>query len=514
MGNAQSSGGKEDQRRENIAKEILSTETTYVSSLKIVPQLFMTPLLQGNVKNNFKGVIPPEESKVLFSNWLVLLELHKDGLLEEIKTRVERWSPSTNIGDVFVKYASKFEVYVEYVNHFNEQTALLSELEKRSAVAKVLQEAVTNAECTQPSLGSFLIMPVQRIPRYVMLVSDLLKHTPASHSDHANLMEAEKKLKTMALHINEEKRNYEHQKELHALDQSLLEGSLQAKGRYLVAQQDFKLTHLRLNDSGPSPKKDWFESLFSSEKNEKEKLGFKHEGYLSVEKSGLMGMKKWEKRFCVLTYHQLHLYESADKKDVKGIIYLIKGSKFLSTEELKKEKLKPECFVIETADQRWVLSDDSQSSRVEWSKHLSKVIADGQAVMPTAETIKETQQWKSSGSRTSMDHSSVSEIPLKKPYRFILCNDRFVVTSPTGSTPEKYKVRINNELSPNSSATKTDQNTGIMVVKDTIYTVTSQNPALLDDWIKKFTNAITELNSTETKQDPTVWDSVLSFFKF
>lgn len=37
------------------------------------------------------------------------------------------------------------------------------------------------------SVESFLILPVQRIPRYVLLLQDLLKYTNATHQDFNNL---------------------------------------------------------------------------------------------------------------------------------------------------------------------------------------------------------------------------------------------------------------------------------------------------------------------------------------
>ena len=38
-------------------------------------------------------------------------------------------------------------------------------------------------------LKSMLIMPIQRIPRYKMLLDDLKKHTPQNHPDYQNLVE-------------------------------------------------------------------------------------------------------------------------------------------------------------------------------------------------------------------------------------------------------------------------------------------------------------------------------------
>ena len=54
-----------------------------------------------------------------------------------------------------------------------------------------------------PSLESFLILPVQRIPRYSLLLGAILKFTPEDHPDVGNLTEAVAKLRSVADHLNQ-----------------------------------------------------------------------------------------------------------------------------------------------------------------------------------------------------------------------------------------------------------------------------------------------------------------------
>jgi len=51
-------------------------------------------------------------------------------------------------------------------------------------------------------LESLLITPVQRIPRYEMLLKDLLKHTWPSHPDHQDLVLALSKIQSTAKYNN------------------------------------------------------------------------------------------------------------------------------------------------------------------------------------------------------------------------------------------------------------------------------------------------------------------------
>ena len=41
-------------------------------------------------------------------------------------------------------------------------------------------------------IESYLVKPVQRLPKYVLLLRDLLKHTDLDHPDHENLLKSEK----------------------------------------------------------------------------------------------------------------------------------------------------------------------------------------------------------------------------------------------------------------------------------------------------------------------------------
>jgi hypothetical protein len=52
------------------------------------------------------------------------------------------------------------------------------------------------------TLESFLITPIQRIPRYVLLLTELLKHTEPSHPDHELLQKAIPLVKDVAEFVN------------------------------------------------------------------------------------------------------------------------------------------------------------------------------------------------------------------------------------------------------------------------------------------------------------------------
>lgn len=58
-------------------------------------------------------------------------------------------------------------------------------------------------------LSSFIINPIQQLPRYIMLLSDLLRNTASDHPDHANIGIALDKMKKLTEDVNEKKRESE-----------------------------------------------------------------------------------------------------------------------------------------------------------------------------------------------------------------------------------------------------------------------------------------------------------------
>jgi len=64
-------------------------------------------------------------------------------------------------------------------------------------------------QCQQkPELGglpfnSFLSLPIQRIPRYKLLMEALLKHTEESHPDYENLKKCLDQISVIAEEVNE-----------------------------------------------------------------------------------------------------------------------------------------------------------------------------------------------------------------------------------------------------------------------------------------------------------------------
>eukprot|EP00727_Mastigamoeba_balamuthi_P012485 m51a1_g786 putative domain containing protein (416) ;mRNA; r:625356-627153 len=201
-------------RRHKIACELLSTEQSYVESLVTVQQVFLVPLGEGAKS----PPLPQQTVRAIFSIWENIAGFHQV-LLPLIQKRVENWGPSSSVGDIFLQNSDFMRMYAQYANGYIAAITALDGAKKQAKFAAFLEETYKNSRLKGLELGSFLIMPIQRIPRYVMLLQDLVKHTPASHADYDKLCSALSKVQEIAVSINEKKRDAESQAKILEIDE-------------------------------------------------------------------------------------------------------------------------------------------------------------------------------------------------------------------------------------------------------------------------------------------------------
>src|SRR3990167_7628056 len=95
---------------------------------------------------------------------------------------------------------------------------------------------------TTTLLHHLLIMPIQRIPRYNLLLTDILKNTEEIHPDFANLQIALQSTKAVANHLNESVRASEMDNIVAELSERMEIGLLLAPHRRLIKEGAFKIT--------------------------------------------------------------------------------------------------------------------------------------------------------------------------------------------------------------------------------------------------------------------------------
>jgi hypothetical protein len=104
------------------------------------------------------------------------------------------------------------KTYPRFVNFFEMTKEKIQQCERQyPRFHAFLKWNISKPECDRQSLHELMIAPVQRIPRLILLLQEMLKHTPERHQQNESLENAVRQLKTVVTHINEDKRRTESQ---------------------------------------------------------------------------------------------------------------------------------------------------------------------------------------------------------------------------------------------------------------------------------------------------------------
>ncbi|CAG8492450.1 9032_t:CDS:2, partial [Dentiscutata heterogama] len=210
-----------NRKREAAVSEILTTERKYVDGLEKLVNIFLLPLReicqrtsQKNGLLSIKPIASLEDVTALFGNIEQLLILHKS-LLKSLEDRYRTWSPSEKISDIFLKIAPFLKMYIIYLKSFPRAIATMERLNKSSKeFKKFLLSCQSKQELGGLPFNSFLSLPIQRIPRYKLLLEALLKHTDESHPDFIDLQKCVRQINIIADEVNEKMRDAENQQKV------------------------------------------------------------------------------------------------------------------------------------------------------------------------------------------------------------------------------------------------------------------------------------------------------------
>jgi hypothetical protein len=137
-------------------------------------------------------LISIDQIKIIFSELETILG-YNNSLLKELEVRVNQWNPSQCLGDIFLRFTGFLKVYTTYIKNYEFSINTLNECKKKSSKFISFLNNCKEKIPNHLDIESLLILPVQRIPRYNLLLSQLIKYTNADHKDYNNLIEATKK---------------------------------------------------------------------------------------------------------------------------------------------------------------------------------------------------------------------------------------------------------------------------------------------------------------------------------
>uniref|UniRef100_A0A671K8W7 FYVE, RhoGEF and PH domain-containing protein 4-like n=1 Tax=Sinocyclocheilus anshuiensis TaxID=1608454 RepID=A0A671K8W7_9TELE len=194
-----------------IASELLQTERAYVTRLHLLDQVFCAKLTE----EAGKGTFPVEVVKGIFSNVGSIYAFHSQFLLPDLETRMSQWDSTPRIGDILAQLAPFLRMYAEYVKNFDSAMDLLKQWMERSAqLNAIIQDIQSQEVCGNLTLQHHMLEPVQRVPRYEMLLKDYLKKLPEDDPDRSQAEKSLNIISMAATHSNTAIRKMENLKKL------------------------------------------------------------------------------------------------------------------------------------------------------------------------------------------------------------------------------------------------------------------------------------------------------------
>eukprot|EP01126_Amoeba_proteus_P059623 TRINITY_DN779_c0_g2_i2.p1 TRINITY_DN779_c0_g2~~TRINITY_DN779_c0_g2_i2.p1 ORF type:complete len:452 (-),score=72.88 TRINITY_DN779_c0_g2_i2:1577-2932(-) len=180
---------------ERLVLELLTTEETYITSLDIIIKDYVNPLkvYEERVQQQYDSTLPYLKVSDTFSSVFDLFSLHKE-FYEDLRTRLDDWDDTNSdkacIADVLFNWLPKMKpLYSTYGSKFEKnnmhRTVLLKADPALDAIFEELE--VNSTRIRRLALGSLIITPIQRLPRYELFFRDMLKHRLPSHPDHVNI---------------------------------------------------------------------------------------------------------------------------------------------------------------------------------------------------------------------------------------------------------------------------------------------------------------------------------------
>lgn len=275
--------GKVPPSRAMPIHELLMTETSYVNDLEIFREVCVKPILDRDAEWK-RRFMASNSVAVLFSNLESILEVNKTfyaALCEKLippseagdhdhaklaRVASERPDhgdhlasggeaqrrhaasmplagtppqpePGVTIGPYLSSFSPYFELYGVYASYHDDAAAALDALRGDPTAAQFLDACQHDPRCKTKDFRSFLILPIQRVPRYRLLLQEMLKRTPRDHPDRRPLRTAVKRVDMAAHALNRAIRRREAREKLRQLESRFIgDIDLVVTGRQLLLE--------------------------------------------------------------------------------------------------------------------------------------------------------------------------------------------------------------------------------------------------------------------------------------
>ncbi|XP_014294343.1 FYVE, RhoGEF and PH domain-containing protein 3 [Halyomorpha halys] len=229
---------KKQQLKAKAIEEIFTSEMSYLNQLEIAMKYFKKPLLESKLPL-------PDSLTHLFENLESVYNVNGE-LLNQLRLHGE------DVAGAFIKVAPFFKLYSVYAYQYRHGLSALQELPKCNCKLDALIKKQETRPEVGAKLGSILIAPIQRIPRYRLLLKELLNYTPKTHAHHSSIRDAIREVEKATEHINALVSDQENMERIIELQKSFVSGDpiLICPGRKLIKEGSL----MKISKKGKRPR--------------------------------------------------------------------------------------------------------------------------------------------------------------------------------------------------------------------------------------------------------------------
>lgn len=174
--------------RRKATEEILSSERSYIAQLDKIVTFFVFPLKDLNL-------IDTQSFTSLFGQLELIHNINSE-LLSRLEADLD------DVANAFLKLAPFFKIYSVYAFDYTMKMHLLQNLTTKNAPFRAFLEKTECRTEVQIKLNSLLITPIQRVPRYRLLLQQVLLYTSPAEREYKIIQESIKQIESSINHIN------------------------------------------------------------------------------------------------------------------------------------------------------------------------------------------------------------------------------------------------------------------------------------------------------------------------
>ncbi|OSD00945.1 hypothetical protein PYCCODRAFT_1392945 [Trametes coccinea BRFM310] len=181
---------KEAKRRKVIA-EFYETEKSYLDGLELIHSHFLTPIIKS--LDTPQPLLDRAELTSIFSNFIDIWNLHRSfyvSLTAFLNTSASARpnDPPPPLSPVLLAHFPYLSLYTPFVSSFSDALASYAALLKSNgAFAAFIAHQEADPRCGKLKFRDWLLTIVQRCPRYLLLLKDMIECTDPDDPEYASL---------------------------------------------------------------------------------------------------------------------------------------------------------------------------------------------------------------------------------------------------------------------------------------------------------------------------------------